>query len=159
MNTTLHAFVIEDDAHSLVAIGSLLDELGIAYKRNTTGANVARQLQEMRPWPDFILLNIDLPDGDAFAICRELRAFPCTQTIPIIAVADDFSPEMLKAVRAGGFDAYVLKPLPRRCFSQCLQRVIAGEQMLDSGMICPADAPVVIPPARSDRSLSLPHGS
>lgn len=159
MNTTLHAFVIEDDAHSLVAIGSLLDELGIAYKRNTTGANVVRQLQEMQPWPDFILLNLDLPEGDAFAICRELRASPCTQTIPIIAVADNFPPEMLRAVRAGGFDAYVLKPLPRRCFSQCLQRVIAGEQMLDTGMICPADASTLIPSARSDRSLFPQSGS
>lgn len=159
MNMTLHAFVIEDDAHSLVAIGSLLDELGIAYKRNTTGANVVRQLQEMQPRPDFILLNLDLPEGDALAICRELRASPCAQIIPIIAIADDFSPEMLKAVRAGGFSAYVFKPLPRRCFGQCLQRVIAGEQMLDTGMICRDDANTFTPRARSDRSLTLQGGS
>ncbi len=122
MNTTLHAFLIEDDAHSLVAIGSLLDELGIAYKRNTTGANVALQLQDMQPRPDFILLNLDLPEGDAFAICRELRASPCTQAIPIIALTAHTIAGDREKTLAAGCDDYSTKPVD---FPQLLTKIQA----------------------------------
>ncbi len=62
------ALVVDDDAHSLVAISSMLRDLGIRFKRNTTGAKVPEQMRSMNPPPDFVLLNLDLPHGSAFTI-------------------------------------------------------------------------------------------
>ncbi|HLV36261.1 MAG TPA: response regulator, partial [Spirillospora sp.] len=66
------ALIVEDDAHHLLALSSLLSDFNITYKRNTTGANVLSQARRLQP--DFILLDLDLPDDDPFAIYEKLRA-------------------------------------------------------------------------------------
>ncbi|MBC7870214.1 MAG: response regulator [Chitinophagaceae bacterium] len=125
------ALIIEDDAHSLIAISSLMKELGIRYKRNTTGANVAALINVMEPRPDFILLDTDLPDGDAFSICREIRNNPYTAHIPIIAISDEFSAKMTQKARECGVTATMLKPLPRKDFSTILGSILGNNRSQD----------------------------
>ena len=68
------ALVVENDAHTLVAISSILRDLGIRFKRNTTGENVVEQIRAMNPRPDFILLDTDLPHAEAFVINRHVQS-------------------------------------------------------------------------------------
>jgi CheY-like chemotaxis protein len=126
------AFVVEDDATSLLAISTLLDDLGIAYKRNTTGSDVMAQLRAMRPAPDWIFLNLDLPAGDAFAICDQLRRDAAWKQTPVIAIADEFSAPVQQRVRDSGFTAMILKPLPRKTFGDYLRRMRQGENFLQA---------------------------
>jgi CheY-like chemotaxis protein len=121
------ALVVEDDAHSLVALSSLLRDLGIHFKRNTTGANVPEQIHAMTPAPDFILLDLDLASG-ALAIYRRLRLDVETQNIPVLALGsiDDFG--LRQKLQREGFAAFIPKPVPRRSFGDLLQRVLDGEQ-------------------------------
>jgi CheY-like chemotaxis protein len=129
------AYIVEDDAHSLLAISSLLDELGIHYKRNTTGAGVVQQIGAMAPKPDFVLLDLDLPDGDAFAICATLTSEPGSH-IPIIALTDRCTDDLKGRMQASGFAGLVHKPLPRRCFLDYVQRILSGENLVDSPLTC-----------------------
>lgn len=126
------ALVIEDDAHSLVAVSSILRDLGICFKRNTTGADVLEQVRAMNPLPNMILLNIDLAHADAFGIQQRLRGDSAAGDIPVIALAssNDFSTR--KRVRRGGFAGLMIKPLPRRQFAELLDRVLAGEQVWEA---------------------------
>lgn len=121
------ALVVEDDAHSLVAISSILRDLGVRFKRNTTGANVTQQISEMKPPPDFILLDIDLPNGNALAIQQRILALPRLRSIPIIALADEDERGLQRELDQAGFAAFVLKPIPRREFAEMLERLIANE--------------------------------
>jgi CheY-like chemotaxis protein len=122
------ALVVEDDAHSLVAISSLLRDLGIHFKRNTTGANVPEQISAMHPPPDFILLDLDLASGAALAIYRLLRRAPETRGIPVLALGSIEDFPLRQKLRREGFAALVLKPLPRRHFGDLLQRILDGEE-------------------------------
>jgi len=123
------ALVVEDDAHSLVAISSILRDLGIRFKRNTTGANVPQQMREMNPAPHFVLLDIDLTNGDAFIIQRRIQAIPAVRSIPVIALASESDVETRKQVEQAGFAALVLKPIPRREFTNLLERLLANERV------------------------------
>lgn len=123
------ALVVEDDAHSLVAISSILRELGIRFKRNTTGANVPQQMREMNPPPHFVLLDIDLPNGDAFIIQQRIQATPALRSIPVIALASESDLEAREQVERAGFSALVLKPIPRREFVSLLERLLANERV------------------------------
>jgi two-component system, sensor histidine kinase and response regulator len=125
----VRALVVEDDAHSLIAITTILKELGIEYKRNTTGADVIKQVEAMRSPPDFIFLDLDLPKGDAFHICREIHANPRLARVRVIAIADHASKELLKKVKSGEFAGFVTKPLPRKGFGELLQRLQSGEHV------------------------------
>ncbi|MEL7315550.1 MAG: EAL domain-containing protein, partial [Cyanobacteria bacterium J06559_3] len=60
--------------------------------------------------PDLILLDICIPDVDGYQICRQLKANPDTQEIPVIFVsALDTAFDKVKAFAIGGVD-YITKP-------------------------------------------------
>jgi putative two-component system response regulator len=123
------ALVVEDDAHSLVALSSILRDLGIHFKRNTTGANVLSQLRSMTPLPDFILMDIDLSGGDAFAILRQIRTSGETTGIPVIVFGEAQEFAVRQRAQSAGFSAYLPKPLPRRQFGSLLTRILNGENV------------------------------
>jgi CheY-like chemotaxis protein len=127
------ALVVEDDAHSLIAIGKLLREHGISFKRNTTGAQVICQITDMQPRPDFILLDLDLPQGDSLQICSAIRHSQVLNNLPIIAIGD-YQIEMLPKLRRCGFASFLPKPLPRKQFADYLGRILAGEEVWEAGV-------------------------
>jgi CheY-like chemotaxis protein len=123
------ALVVEADAHSLIAISALLRDLGIHFKRNTTGSAVADQALLMQPRPAFILLDLALPHGDAFQILSVLKTQPALNTIPVIAIADDSALGLAPRTRHAGFSGFLPKPLPRRNLGEVLNRILNGEQV------------------------------
>jgi CheY-like chemotaxis protein len=126
------SLVIEDDAHSLVAISAILRDLGIRFKRNTTGTNVAEQLRGMNPPPDFILLDIDLSSGSAFAVLRRIKHIAAASGIPVIGFGVEQEFATRQRVQREGFAAYLPKPLPRRQFGDLLQRILNGETVWEA---------------------------
>jgi CheY-like chemotaxis protein len=113
--------LVEDDARSLRALSALLSEMGIRYMRNTSGALVVEQVRAARPCPDLVLLNIDLPDGDAFAIYRELRDDPALAHIPVIALADtQVVPDILAQIQRSRFAGTLHKPVSQPALEQAL---------------------------------------
>jgi CheY-like chemotaxis protein len=128
------ALVVEDDAHSLVAISSLLRDLSIHFKRNTTGANVPEQILSMTPLPDFILLDLDLASGAALSIHRRLRLNPETRDIPVLALSSLADFNLRQRLQREGFAALILKPLPRLHFGNILQRVLDGEHVWEAAI-------------------------
>jgi CheY-like chemotaxis protein len=126
------ALVVEDDAHSLVAMTSILRDLGVNFKRNTTGANVTEQMRAMDPLPDFVLLNIDLPNGGAFAIHQKIQSDPAARGIPVIAVGATV--DLRQQARRSGFAGFIPKPLPRRQFGEILQRILDGDNFWDTAV-------------------------
>ena len=120
------ALVVEDDAHNLLALGSLLRDFKIQFKRNTTGANVLAQARKLRP--DFILLDMDLPDGDPFMIRERLRDDGELRDVPIIAIGDSrVINDLLPRIHASGFAGYLAKPIPQQCLEDVLRTVFVAD--------------------------------
>jgi signal transduction histidine kinase len=64
--------------------------------------------------PDLITLDVNLPDMDGFEVCRQLKANPATNHIPIVHVSSTFvDPESRVQGLAGGADAYLAEPINR----------------------------------------------
>lgn len=61
--------------------------------------------------PDLILLDINLPDMDGYAVMRCLREHPATAHIPVVAVSANAMPQDIERGRAAGFADYLTKPL------------------------------------------------
>jgi CheY-like chemotaxis protein len=117
-------FLVEDDARSLRALSALLHSMGIRYTRNTTGALVVEQIRATRPRPDFILLNVDLPDGDAFAIYQEILADPVLGQIPVIALTDtQILPDILAQIQSHSFAGTLHKPVSQPVLERLLEAV------------------------------------
>lgn len=64
-----------------------------------------------RERPDLLLLDIQLPGMDGYAMLARLRADPATARLPVVAVSANATDADLDAARAAGFDETLTKPL------------------------------------------------
>ncbi len=122
-----YALVVEGDPHNLIAVSALLRELKVPFKRNTTGEGVVDQIHQMDPRPNVILMALDLPEGDAFAIASALRSDPALVCVRLVAIGPT-EPQFAQ-LEVAGFDGFIATPLPRRQFRALLTRLMAGEHV------------------------------
>jgi diguanylate cyclase (GGDEF)-like protein len=100
--------VIDDspEIHTLVKVRLSKEEVVIhGANDGASGLVAAREIQ-----PDLILLDVDLPDRDGFAVCTDLKADSITMEIPIIFLTGSTSTEeKIRGLELGATD-YVTKP-------------------------------------------------
>lgn len=98
----MRILIVEDDRalNQGVALALAGDEVLQAH-----GAAEARE--KFDPGLDLVILDVNLPDGDGFALCRELRAIA---PVPLIFLtADDIEADIVSGLESGA-DDYVTKP-------------------------------------------------
>ena len=99
--------VVDDEPVNLATIDAALrDRYKLVFARSGTGA-LAATLKHM---PALILLDVQMPDLDGYAVCRRLKADPRTASIPVIFITcrKDVTDEA-EGFAAGGVD-YITKP-------------------------------------------------
>ena len=101
--------VIDDAPENLAVINALLREF-YHVKVTTKGVDGLRVAQSL-PQPDLILLDIMMPDVDGYEVCRQLKANPVTENIPVIFLTAKIHMED----EQHGFDVgavdYIVKPI------------------------------------------------
>ena len=111
--------VVDDDIDAAQTLFLLLLDMGhdAAYATDGRGAlAAARKLQ-----PEFIFLDIGLPDLDGSEVAKDLRRLPGCQNSLIIAVTGlggEHRPRML----AAGCDAFYTKPVDPHLLAGLLKR-------------------------------------
>lgn len=122
MNNTIHLLVVEDERN----VGETLSErLQAAGYRVTLAESAARARQAWRSEaPKLALLDVGLPDGNGFALARELRA-AAPQTAIIFLTAHGNPEERVRGLEIGA-DDYLTKPFHFRelllRIQNCLKR-------------------------------------
>ena len=78
--------------------------------------------------PDLILMDIQLPGRDGFALLREIRESPYSRVRVIALTAHAMTGDRERALDAG-FDGYLTKPIDIRSFPGQVQRALQGESL------------------------------
>jgi PAS domain S-box-containing protein len=82
---------------------------------------------------DAILLDINLPVMDGYAVLERLQANPVTAAIPVMAISANAMPADIRRGEAAGFAAYLTKPLDVAQFhaelSRMLSRSVQSEEL------------------------------
>jgi PAS domain S-box-containing protein len=100
---------VDDDELSRRAMQGLLRRAGFEVKEAATGSEALRLATER---PDIVLLDVNLPDISGFEVCRQIKAHPATQAIPVLHLSALFvSSEDRTHGLEGGADAYLTKPV------------------------------------------------
>lgn len=114
------ALVIEDNEDNMVLITFILDVNGFAIETARTGLEGIAKIAAKRP--DFVLLDIQLPDIDGFEVLRRLRDDEATRELPVIAVTSYAMAGDRSRILAAGCTGYIEKPIdPERFISQVKQ--------------------------------------
>lgn len=118
------ALVIEDNEDNMVLITRLLQKAGYESIWAETGLKGVQLVQEHKP--DFVLLDIQLPDIDGTEVLKRIRALKTDiAKIPVIAMTSYAMAGDREKLLAAGCDGYIEKPIdPVRVISQI--RTIVG---------------------------------
>ena len=104
-----HILIIEDNPQNLYMMRFLLEKNGctvIAAKNGPEGIEKARKHR-----PRLILLDIQLPGMDGYAVTEALKNHPETLDLPIIAVTSYAMAGDRERILSAGADGYMEKPI------------------------------------------------
>ena len=106
--------VIEDNEQNMYLVTFILEKHGYQAVQawdGREGIELARQVK-----PALILLDIQLPVMDGYAVARELRSNPALADVPIVAVTSYAMVGDRERVLAAGCVGYIKKPINPETF-------------------------------------------
>src|SRR6202790_2227831 len=110
MESSRKVCVVDPDASARREVRAACEQDGYQVLEADGGAEALRQLEHSHP--NLILLEVTLPDGSGFDVCRELRKLdPAVPVIMMSSRSDEI--DVVVALEIGA-DDYVGKPLRLR---------------------------------------------
>jgi two-component system, cell cycle response regulator DivK len=116
--------VVEDSPDNMKLFRTLLTLKG----HEVTGLPGGEGLLETiaRTEPELVLMDIQLPGKDGYALLTEIRASAHAELRVLALTAHAMSGDRERALQAG-FDGYITKPIDIRGFPDLVKRALAGE--------------------------------
>lgn len=118
MNTTRRILLVEDDPAVAVSLKEGLESSGYSVMWKNRGADGLHYAREHTP--HLVILDVQLPDGSGFDVCRQIRQQGLNQPILMLTVRNEEVDKVLGLEM--GADDYMTKPFSLR---ELLSRVRA----------------------------------
>ena len=119
------ALIIEDNENNLELIRFILEQANYKTRFAMTGLDGVHQSLTMPP--DFIILDIQLPDINGLEVLKRIRANPLGSHIPIIAMTSYAMSGDKEKLLAAGCNAYIEKPIDPTLVIGQIQQAISRE--------------------------------
>jgi two-component system cell cycle response regulator DivK len=118
---------IEDDETNVLLVQALVARHpGVELLHAATGRDGVRMVR--REKPDFVLLDMNLPDIPGLEVVRELNIEITSRNLRLnILTGNALSMDIIKAMSLGAYE-YWLKPLTRQVFDDGLRRALTGRR-------------------------------
>lgn len=120
--------IVEDSADNMKLCSAVLGLKGHQITGLPSGDGLLDTIRESDP--ELVLMDIQLPGKDGFALLREIRDSPFARLRVLALTAHAMAGDREKALEAG-FDGYITKPLEVRSFPGQVERALAGERVTD----------------------------
>lgn len=104
----LKILIIEDNDQNMYMLTYLLEDQYTILQAFNGIDGIELALKEV---PDVILLDIQLPGMDGYAIARELRRHPALKDVPVIAVTSYAMLGDKERIMRAGATGYIEKPI------------------------------------------------
>jgi len=106
--------VIEDNEQNMYLCTYILTSRGYDVVQARSGRDgIASALEHQ---PDLIILDIQLPEMDGYAVAHELKGNPETKSIPVVAVTSYAMMGDRERILAAGCEGYMEKPINPETF-------------------------------------------
>jgi CheY-like chemotaxis protein len=101
--------VADDNRLSRELLRDVLAGTGWQVVMASDGQEVLERLEAILP--DLVLLDLEMPAKDGFAVLGEMRGNPRLAAIPVAALTARAMQADRERIEAAGFDAYLTKPI------------------------------------------------
>jgi CheY-like chemotaxis protein len=116
--------VVEDSPDNMKLFRTILALKGHEVTGLPEGEGLLDAIEQASP--DLVLMDIQLPGKDGFALLREIRQSPLAGVRVIALTAHAMTGDRERALDAG-FDDYITKPIDIRSFPDQVQRALQSE--------------------------------
>ena len=125
--------IVEDDEAARLTTSITLERAGYRVMEASDCASARERFAECKP--DIVLLDVLLPDGDGFSLCREFLAHPQGRDLPIAMVTglDDINSIHL-AYESGATD-FITKPVSWGTLPYRIQFILRAKKALSDASI------------------------
>ncbi|MGC1730217.1 MAG: EAL domain-containing protein [Steroidobacteraceae bacterium] len=129
-NNPLRVLVADDDGMLREIAAAMLENAGFAVETVAGGdAAVAACVMRM---PDLILLDVEMPEGNGYQACANIRALPLGRDVPIVMVTGfDDAASINLAYDAGATD-FVVKPINWALLIHRIRYVLRGARTIEA---------------------------
>jgi two-component system alkaline phosphatase synthesis response regulator PhoP len=114
--------VVDDDPDIRHLVEAVLQREGFIISSAASGAEFFKTLTHFKP--DLVVLDLQLPDEDGFAIIRKLRGNPNTLNLPVVMLTVQSVDSYKIAGLEIGADDYIVKPFNQGEFVARLRAVL-----------------------------------
>ncbi len=114
--------VAEDNLASRELIREILENQGYQVVEACDGREALQKVQETGP--DLVLLDIQMPVLDGFAVLRQLRQNPRFATLRVVALTAYAMRGDQEEALAAGFDAYLSKPIDATALRRQIEKLL-----------------------------------
>jgi two-component system cell cycle response regulator DivK len=119
------ALVIEDDENNMELITFILEKNGYQFLKAETGQK-GFELAEER-LPDFIILDIQLPDINGLEVLKKIRASKGNGNTPVIAMTSFAMSGDREKLLEAGCDGYIEKPIDPEKVMEQIEMILKGK--------------------------------
>jgi CheY-like chemotaxis protein len=116
--------IVEDSPDNMKLFSTILGLKGHEVTGLPGGEGLLEAVERTRP--DLVLMDIQLPGKDGFALLQEIRRSPFPASRVIALTAHAMTGDRERALEAG-FDGYITKPIDIRSFPDQIQRALSRE--------------------------------
>ncbi len=107
--------IVEDSPDNMKLFRTVLSLRGHTVVPLTGGDNLMEALDQHQP--DLVLMDIQLPGRDGFALLKDVRASKAHTALPVLALTAHAMAGDKEKAQAAGFDGYITKPIDVRTFA------------------------------------------
>lgn len=118
--------VVEDSPDNMKLFRTLLTLKGHEVTGLSGGEGLLEAIE--RATPELVLMDIQLPGKDGFALLQEIRQSPFSALRVVALTAHAMTGDRERAL-AAGFDGYITKPIDIRAFPTQVSRALTGERL------------------------------
>jgi CheY-like chemotaxis protein len=113
----------EDNPTGRELLRELLESWGYEVREAVDGAEVLQKVKDSLP--DLVLLDIQMPVLDGYAVLKFLRSEQGLRNLPVIALTAFAMDGDQEKARTFGFDGYHSKPLSAKVLKNEIERLLA----------------------------------
>lgn len=123
--------IADDDPNILRALSFIMQREGHDVRTATDGAQALQSVVDAPP--DLVLLDVMMPRGNGYDVCRALRASPDYNDVRIVMLTARGNDDDQRRGLALGADAYVTKPFAIGDVVGCVASVLASPRRASIG--------------------------
>jgi two-component system cell cycle response regulator DivK len=113
---------VEDNRENRVLVRRVLESEGYEMAEASNAEDAMRKIYSVRP--GLILMDINMPDVDGYALTARIKAEPGFASVPIIAVTANVMRGDRERSLEAGCDGYIQKPIDIDILSQQIERFL-----------------------------------